>query len=555
MHFSFLQSRSTFTHISAETQRAKCPAVHHCLSRSCCLLWVEMLLLLGLLCSIWAEPAQGLEEDGGFRFEGDLRLLTVSNDSVYIATEEKLYQLSHDLVLIHSLTQRGILKNPNDENSQEFYRVSMNGAWNKTFTVNVLLPFVNNDTLISCGATEQNCGFCEVLDLKNISKVLHKELIQVGPLRSISGSVSFLVDVKDSVQTETYILTAIENHTKTEKKTDSCPSDLGMINLHNTNYKQDGDIFSFSGPNIPPRITAKADVEFVDGFQINSTVYLFSNVASGNKPNKVCLVWLQAETSKSETLKSLHGATLRTSDGGEDSKLLASSVIPGGQQVLWSGVFSLDGGPTNTELLLFDISPDGYNQTYTDPDCFNKPKTSNKQSEPHTLKPKVVLLKHNHMRSVLAVRHDGWIVFFIGTTDGLLLKLAVDINHKPTCPKVLYRAGGKHKFPKIHLDQVDPKHVYLQFENKIERVPVSKCGVHQNVKDCLSAQDPHCVWCVSADSCTFKDHCTDSEWLSIPNELQTKMVSHQVMKDSHGKIKLMIQTHLTVEQKLHFNFT
>ncbi|XP_036005267.1 plexin-C1-like [Fundulus heteroclitus] len=33
------------------------------------------------------------------------------------------------------------------------------------------------------------------------------------------------------------------------------------------------------------------------------------------------------------------------------------------------------------------------------------------------------------------------------------------------------------------------------------------------------------------------------------------MVSHQVMKDSHGKIKLMIQTHLTVEQKLHFNFT
>ncbi|XP_035985878.1 uncharacterized protein LOC118559312 [Fundulus heteroclitus] len=337
-----------------------------------------MLLLLGLLCSIWAEPAQGLEEDGAFSFEGDLRQLTVSNNFVYIATEEKLYQLSHDLVLIHSLTQRGILKNPEEENSQEFYRVSMNGAWDKTFTVNVLLPFVNNDTLISCGATEQNCGFCEVLDLKNISKVLYKEPVQVGPLRSISGSVSFLVDVKDSLQTQTYILTAMENHRKTEE--DSCTSDLGMINLHNTNYQQDGDIFTFSGPNIPPKITAEADVEFVDGFQINSTVYLFSNVASGNKPNKVCLVWLQAETSKSKTLKSLHGAPLRTSDGGEGSKLLASSVIPDGQQVLWSGVFSLDGGPTNTELLLFEISPDGNDQTYTDPDCFYKPKTSNKQS-------------------------------------------------------------------------------------------------------------------------------------------------------------------------------
>ncbi|XP_035985881.1 uncharacterized protein LOC118559316 [Fundulus heteroclitus] len=397
-----------------------------------------MLLLLGLLCSIWAEPAQSLEEDGGFSFEGDLRLLTVSNDSVYIATEEKLYQLSHDLVLIHSLTQRGILKNPYQENSQEFYRVSMNGAWDKTFTVNVLLPFVNNDTLISCGATEQNCGFCEVLDLKNISKVLHKEPVQVGPLRSISGSVSFLVDVKDSLQTQTYILTAMENHTKTEKKTDNCPSDLGMINLHNTNYKQDGDIFSFSGRSPPPRITAEADVEFVDGFQINSTVYLFSNVASGNKPNKVCLVWLQAKTRKSETLKSLHGAPLRTSDGGEGSKLLASSVIPDGQQVLWSGVFSLDGGATNTELLLFDISPDGYNQTYTDPDCFNKPKKPETKSEPHTLKPKVVLLKHNHMRSVLAVRHDGWIVFFIGTTDGLLLK-------RQAVPRAGERAKGQQE--------------------------------------------------------------------------------------------------------------
>ncbi|XP_035985879.1 uncharacterized protein LOC110367875 [Fundulus heteroclitus] len=338
-----------------------------------------MLLLLGLLCSIWAEPAQGLEEDGGFRFEGDLRLLTVSNNFVYIATEEKLYQLSHDLVLIYSLTQRGILKNPNDENSQEFYRVSMNGAWDKTFTVNVLLPFVNNDTLISCGATEENCGYCEVLDLKNISKVLYKEPVQVGPLRSISGSVSFLVDVKkDSVHTETFILTAIENHRKTEE--DSCPNDLETISLHNTNQKQPGDIFSLVDENRDkPWIQTDSVVGFVDGFQINSTVYLFSNVASANKPHKVRLIWLQAKTSKSETLKSLRGATLRTSDGGEGSKLLASSVIPGGQQVLWSGVFSLDGGPTNTELLLFDISPDGNDQTYTDPDFFYKPKKPDKQ--------------------------------------------------------------------------------------------------------------------------------------------------------------------------------
>ncbi|MEQ2297543.1 hypothetical protein AMECASPLE_035726 [Ameca splendens] len=134
--------------------------------------------------------------------------------------------------------------------------------------------------------------------------------------------------------------------------------------------------------------------------------------------------------------------------------------------------------------------------------------------------------------------------------------LAVDRNYQPTCPKVLYRASGERKvFSRIHLAQVDQKHVYLQFKNKIMRVPVSKCSVLRNVKDCLSAKDPHCVWCVSEDSCIFEDHCTDSEWLSIPNESQKSMFSHHVVKDSSGKIKLTISTHLTLQQKVHSNFT
>ncbi|MEQ2210881.1 hypothetical protein XENOCAPTIV_021057, partial [Xenoophorus captivus] len=156
--------------------------------------------------------------------------------------------------------------------------------------------------------------------------------------------------------------------------------------------------------------------------------------------------------------------------------------------------------------------------------------------EPKTLKPEVVLLKHNYMTSVTVVRQKGWMVFFIRTADGLLIKLAVDMNYQPTCPKVLYRASAERKvFSRIHLAQVDQKHVYLQFKNKIMRVPVSKCSVLRNVKDCLSAKDPHCVWCVSEDSCIFEDHCTDSEWLSIPNESQKSMFSHHVVKDSSGK--------------------
>ncbi|KAM4711718.1 uncharacterized protein FYW61_020838 [Anableps anableps] len=380
-----------------------------------------MILLLGLLYAVWVEPAWSQEEDGSFIFDGNIQQIAVATNSVYIATEEKLYQLSHDLTLVHSLTQRGILKNADQPDKEEFYRDPMEAAWNATFRVNVLLPFVNNDTLISCGVTNKGCGFCEVLDLKNISRLVYSEAFQVGPRRSSRGSVSFLVDVKeDSGLTQTYILTAIQKHR--DKAEDKCGTDLKTINLQNTNKEQNGDIFSWSGRSgDKPGIQTEADVEFVDGFQISSTVYLFSNVASGGETNKVRLIWLQAETSKKQTLDSFHGATLSSSDGGEGSRLLASSVIPGGQQVLWSGVFSVDGGEANTELLLFDISPDQIKEMKGDPDFYRY--QHEKKTEPKMLKPKVVLLKHGHMTSVLAVKQKDWMVFFIRTADGLLIKV------------------------------------------------------------------------------------------------------------------------------------
>ncbi|XP_043965072.1 plexin-C1-like [Gambusia affinis] len=504
--------------------------------------------LLGLLCSIWGEPVQG------FNFKEDLRQLAVGNNSVYIATEENFYQLSHDLTLIHSLIQRGILKSADQLDKEEFYRDPMKAVLNATFSVNVLLPFEKNDTLISCGVTGNKlCGFCEVLDLKNISKLVYNESIQVGPQRSSSGSVSFLVDVKeDSGQTETYILSAIKN----PRDTTDCSPDLKTINLQNTNHKQHGDIFSWCGRSGgKPGIQTEADVEFVDGFQINSTVYLFSNVASGGKTNKVRLIWLQAETSKTETLKSLRGATL-SSSGGEGSRLLASSVIPGGQQVLWSGVFSVDGGESNTELLLFDVSPDLNRKPNTDPDFYTSVDKPQNPPVPVLLKHKAVLFKQNLMSSVLAVRLNGWMVFFIGTADGQIIKLPVDRNYQPSCPQILYRTSGDNKvFPKVQLDPVDQKHLYVPFKNQVKRVPVSNCRTYQNVKDCLSAQDPFCVWCVSKKSCLFKDDCRASERLSIPDESKQEIVSHRFLKGSTGEMKIIIQSHLTIEKKVQSNFT
>nr|XP_033470613.1 plexin-C1-like [Epinephelus lanceolatus] len=512
-----------------------------------------MILLPGLLFILWGEPGRCLEENVGFTFDGDIRHFAVANDTVYIATEERLYQLRHDLTLVQSLTQRGILKGSFQTDDAEFSRVSETDKWNATFSVNVLLPLVQEDTLISCGVID--CGYCEMLDLKNISNVQYKEHFRVGsPWRS-SASVGFLVDVEETVA-ETYILSAIEQNEG--KPTETGCSVLGAVFLHNTNNKQDGGIFSNNDKNnvnVIKRRHTDGNVEFVDGFQINSIIYLFSNLPLNQESNTIRLIWLEGKTSKRETLKSLRGATLRVSDDGKGSRLIASAVIPGGPPVLWSGVFSVDGGETNTELLLFDISPDLTGAKDADPDFCSTTVCTGRVTTPKTLKPKAVLFRQNNMTSVLAVTQKAWMVFFIGTGDGQLIKLAVGKNYHTTCPTVLYRANDDRKmFPKMHLDQVDLKHVYLSFQNQMKHVPVSKCSTYTNVQDCWSAQDPYCIWCGSKRRCTFEDNCQDSDWLSIPDDFQHKMVSHRVVKDDTDQITLNIQTHLTVGQTARANF-
>uniref|UniRef100_A0AAX7TIF1 Sema domain-containing protein n=1 Tax=Astatotilapia calliptera TaxID=8154 RepID=A0AAX7TIF1_ASTCA len=506
-----------------------------------------MILLLALLSVLSGELGLCRKEDEGFNFDGDIRQFAVTPNMLYIATEERLYQLSHDLTLINSLTQRGIIKTGNQQDDVQFHRVSDTAEWNATFSINVLLPFTKNDSLISCGVTDDDCGHCEILDLKNISKLLHREHIQVGPLKRSSRSVSFLVDVKKKTQADTYILTAIQQNTE-KPENNKCGINRQTVNLQDTDNKQGGGIFSLTdGASGTPGIKSKGDVEFVDGFQINSTIYLFSNALSA-QTNRVRLIWLEGEKSKTDTLKSLRGATLSVSDS-ESSRLVASSVIPG---ELWSGVFSVDGGDTNTQLMVFDISPDYSSDADRDPDFYTSVPS---EVTPKILKPKAVIFRQSYMTSVLAVRQRGWMVFYIGTGDGQLIKLSVDKNYHAACPTVLYRTSDDRKvFPKLHLDPVGRKHLYVPFTNQVKRVPVSKCSTYTNVQECWSAQDPYCGWCGSKSSCTFEDDCTDSDWLSIPDESQHKMISHKVEKDTNGQILLKIHTHLTVGQEGPSNF-
>ncbi|XP_034433511.1 LOW QUALITY PROTEIN: plexin-C1-like [Hippoglossus hippoglossus] len=514
-----------------------------------------MILLPGLLFILWGEAAQCRGQDGSFTFNGDIHHYAVATNTVYVATKDRLYQLSHDLTLVQSVPQRGVLKGGVLRLDEvQFQRVSETAWSNATFRINWLLPLVESDTLISCGVIEEECGHCEILKLMDISSLQYSESVQMGPLSRSSASVAVLVKVeKNPTENDTYILTATQR-SRDQKERPSCTSDLHTVQLHNAEKNQNGGIFSLSGERGTPSIESRGEVEFVDGFQISSSMYLLSNVRSGDKSNRIRLIWLEGKGRKSLTLKSLRGATLRVSEA-EGHRLVASSVIPGAQPVLWSGVFSADVGRTNTELLVFDISPDLTGKPNTDPDFYSGGDKGSSAPEPKTLRPKAVLFRQSNMTSVLAVRHNTWVVFFIGTGDGQLIKLAVDKDYHTSCPMVLYRADDDRQvFPKIHLDPVDRNHVYMPVRNQLKRVPVSKFSTYRDVTECWSAQDPYCVWCGSGKSCTFEDDCKDSDWLSIPEDYQEKMVSHRVTKETTDQITLNVQTHLTAGQTARSNF-
>ncbi|RVE56277.1 hypothetical protein OJAV_G00219740 [Oryzias javanicus] len=105
----------------------------------------------------------------------------------------------------------------------------------------------------------------------------------------------------------------------------------------------------------------------------------------------------------------------------------------------------------------------------------------------------------------------------------------------------------------MQLDPVDQKHIYVPFEKKILRLPVSQCRKYQTLQECWSAQDPFCVWCGSKNRCTFEVDCDTSNWLSISGK-QKKMVTHKVVMETPEKIKLVVQIHATGGENVKSSF-
>ncbi|XP_016393713.1 uncharacterized protein LOC107728137 [Sinocyclocheilus rhinocerous] len=377
-------------------------------------------------------------------FDSDIKDFVVGNGKLFVLTDHRLHQMSHDL----SEEKRKIITNATE------------------YRVNILVPFDANNTLITCGTF--NDGYCEVLDINDITNSIYYESnILIGP-RQDEKYVAFIAGTGSS----RYLLVG-----KKDDDTKAQDARYSVVTLWNTLQSQYGGIFSkiAEGSDASIQSTVR-DVEFVGGFQrvSPSESYLFLNAKTGSE-RKVLVLWMNSSKGKKrDIIKSLQAATIRCCSDKARPVLVACTVIPSVNSVIWAGVFSAQNqqDPENSALALYDIrSIQGRVKgfcAYGENPCGSESDTE--------LQPLSVVFKHSSMSAVAAVRSGSWIVLFIGTSDGQLIKicfifyfslLMLDEKFTPGCPTVLFRSDDKRAvLPRMHFDPVDFKYIYIALRKR-----------------------------------------------------------------------------------------
>ncbi|XP_016133103.1 plexin-C1 [Sinocyclocheilus grahami] len=448
-------------------------------------------------------------------FDSDIKDFVVGKGKLFVLTDHRLHQMSHDL----SEEKRKIITDATEHNR-----------------VNILVPFDANSTLITCGTLKD--GYCEVLDINDITNSIYYESnILAGP-RQDEKSVAFIAGTGSS----RYLLVG--------KKYDDANAQatrFSVVTLWNTLQSQAGGIFSkiAEGSDAIIQSTVR-DVEFVGGFQrvSPSESYLFLNAKSGSE-RKVLVLWMNSSKGKKrDIIKSLQAATIRCCSDKARPVLVACTVIPSVNSVIWAGVFSAQNqqDPENSALALYDISSiQGRVKGF----CASGENPCGSESDTE-LQPLSVVFKHSSMSAVAAVRSGSWIVLFIGTSDGQLIKLVLDEKFTPGCPIVLFKSDDERAvLPRMHFDPVDFKHIYIALRKQLRRESVVQCAKYSTLIDCRAALDPLCGWCVNTHRCSTQDECSNTSWVSIPkNSLQTRLFSFQMAENSSRKITLHLSLSL-----------
>ncbi|XP_041110743.1 plexin-C1-like isoform X2 [Polyodon spathula] len=434
-----------------------------------------------------------------YRFGADINNLAIGKNKVYVATESHLYQLKQDLKLE--------IKNEVFANSA--------GSTGSTFNwIRLLVVYEDNNTLIQCGT--RNHGACEVRSLNNISNILFSDEIPVVPVYS-GSAVGFLF----KAETNAYL--AVGAFRTIVPPSSRIDEDLHPITLRDV---VGSDIFVEHQAPHKPFISVRKNkhgyVHFVDGFQWLQRIYFFLN--TNDTSERARIIVMETKKYKVDIFNSFTAVTLLCCNDKARPELLSSSLTQlSRDSALWAGVFTAgkSGGPDTTALGVLNLSDarlqNGEGKDDDDYFCFLACEKIPPSSSSKTIPIKAALV-HSKMTSLATVAVRNWVVVFIGTGDGQLLKIVIDKNHKVSCPEVLYESPAeKAVFFKMLLDPVDQDHVYMASGNELTRVKVANCRKFDSWKTCWLAQDPFCGWCAHENRCTLANECSrpNSIWVTI----------------------------------------
>ncbi|XP_060770237.1 plexin-C1-like [Neoarius graeffei] len=474
----------------------------------------------------------------GYTFNGVIRHFAVGNDKVFVATDSRLYQMKHDLV---------------QEKIKDIKRLNSRHQ----NAVSILLPFEKNASVIICGNSD--CGYCEVLDITDITRTIYREEdMPVGQLINES-SVAFIVDVPKS-DNLAYILVGSKDKDKDGVEHECLVFNNG-VTLLNTHQSQRGGIFSQLDSTAVEANIKIPDVEWVDGFQVPSQFqsYLFANTGwRSSSPNKVVLFKMDNNNKKSEMTESLKVATLSCCEGQAPSKLVSSTFILFESSLLWMGIFRAEqphNPENNTALAIYNITGIKLEDPPQEITC--NPSCGSQKDNGKPAVPLAVVFKHNSMTSVAARRKGSWTALFIGTANGQLIKLVLDRNYRPGCVQVLYRSDDDRMvFPRMHFDPLDHNYIYIALRNQINRIAVTQCDKYKTLRDCISSMDPFCGWCGINNRCCIQEECPGSPWISISKDgFQKELVFFQVVSVTPGEINLNLHLYLDATESLPLTCT
>lgn len=284
-----------------------------------------------------------------YNFDAEIRHFAVGNEKIYVSTDSHLYQMRFDL---------------SEDQRKETSNLSF------TNSVNLLQPFESNKTLIVCGTF--HCGYCEVLNMSDISQTIYRENISVGPFENQS-SVAFLVEFMETNQA--YMLIAKTSVTEVQKKYKHCSIDDG-VTLRSTLHSQPGEIFSASGRLDQAKLNVNKNVivKWVDGFQTTHHSYLFGNVNS-RSISGVVILRMNNSISKTSMIKSTASVKLACCQDKPRAQLVSSALISSESSLLWTGIFTAqeEKNPEKTALVIYKI--DDINLEKIHPEfTFNPPK-------------------------------------------------------------------------------------------------------------------------------------------------------------------------------------